>query len=206
MAKRRNILNRKARNECDVTCKCLVFNHVSLDGYFTDGKGDMSFAHNTAPDPEWDAFVEGNAGGECTLVFGRVTYELMAAFWPTAMAAASMPAIAERMNKLAKVVFSRTLEEATWQNTTLIKGDPGKAIRQLKAQPGKGLVILGSGSLVAQLAPLELIDEYQIVVNPVVLGRGRTLFEGVREKIPLQLTKTREFKNGNVFLTYEAKH
>ena len=182
--------------------KCLVFNHVSLDGYFTDGKGDMSFAHNVQPDPEWDAFVEGNASGNGTLIFGRVTYELMAAFWPTPMAAASMPAIAERMNKLAKVVFSRTLQKAAWHHTTLIKGDPGEAIRQMKAQPGEDLVILGSGSLVAHLAPLGLIDEYQIVVNPVVLGGGRTLFEGVRERIALKLTATRSFANGNVLLTY----
>src|SRR5512140_2439657 len=91
-----------------------VFNTVSLDGYYTDSKGDMSFAHNDRQDAEWDAFVESNAKGGGMLLFGRITYELMASFWPTPMAAQSMPVVAERMNNLPKVVFSRTLNKASW--------------------------------------------------------------------------------------------
>jgi dihydrofolate reductase len=180
-----------------------VFNSTSLDGYFSDANGDMSFAHKPKPDPEWDAFVEGNAAGGGTLLFGRITYELMAGFWPTPLAAGRMPVVAERMNNLPKVVFSRTLNKAPWSNTRLVKGDLAGEIRRMKKEPGPDMAILGSGSIVAQLAALGLIDEFQVVVIPVVLGRGRTMFEGVAEKVPLRLMRTRHFNNGNVLLCYE---
>src|SRR3989304_3988652 len=94
--------------------KLIVFNSVTVDGYFTDKNGDMSWAHKD--DPEWNAFVAGNAKGEGILLFGRVTYELMVSFWPTPMAMELMPDVAKGMNNLPKVVFSRTLDQATWQN------------------------------------------------------------------------------------------
>jgi dihydrofolate reductase len=144
--------------------KLIVFNHVSLDGYFTDANGDMTFAQNATLDPEWDAFVAGNASGGGTFVFGRVTYELMASFWPTPLAAENMPDVAERMNNLPKVVFSRTLEEASWNNTKLVKSDLTGEIRRMKQEEGDGMVIFGSGTIIAQLAQEGLIDEYQIVV------------------------------------------
>ena len=183
--------------------KLVAFNSTSLDGYFTDANGDMSFAHHIEGDAEWDAFVAGNASGGGVLLFGRKTYELMASFWPTPAAAQMMPVVAERMNNLPKVVFSRTLDKATWTNTKLVKEDLVGAVRKMKAEPGEDMAILGSGSIVSQLAPHGLIDEYQIVVIPVVLGKGRTLFEGVQDKVPLKLTKTRAFRNGNVLLCYE---
>jgi dihydrofolate reductase len=179
-----------------------VFNTTSLDGYFTDAHGDMSFAHGEGPDAEWDAFVEGNARGGGVLLFGRITYELMAAFWPTPLAARTMPVVAERMNGLPKVVFSRTLDQASWSHTTLVKADLVGEVRRLKEAPGPDLVILGSGSIVSQLAPHRLIDEYQIVIRPVALGRGRTIFEGVGERVPLRLKTSRAFRNGNVLLCY----
>jgi dihydrofolate reductase len=183
--------------------KLSVFNHVSLDGYFVDQHGEMSWAHANQQDEEWNAFVAQNAGGGGALVLGRVTYELMAGFWPTPAALETMPVVAERMNNLPKVLFSQTMDEATWNNTTLIKGDMAAAVRELKRTPGEDMVILGSGSIVAQLAQTGLIDEYQLVVNPVVLGTGRTLFGGVQEKLNLKLTKTRAFGNGNVLLCYK---
>ena len=139
------------------------------------------------------------------LVFGRITYELMASFWPTPLAIESMPVVAERMNSMPKVVFSRTLDQASWNNTKLVKGDMAAEVRKMKKEPGDGMVIMGSGSIVSQLAQEGLIDEYQIVVNPVVLGKGRTMFDGVKEKLNLKLTKTRAFGNGNVFLCYERR-
>jgi len=181
----------------------IVFNHVSLDGYFTDAKGDMSFARNDHPDAEWDAFVASNASGGGTLVFGRITYELMASFWPTPFAAETMPLVAERMNNLPKIVFSRTLDKTSWNNTQLVKDDLTGEIRRRKNEPGEDMVIFGSGSLVSQLAQAGLIDEYQIVVDPVALGKGRTMFEGIKERLPLKLKKTRTFDNGNVLLCYE---
>ncbi len=183
--------------------KLIVFNHVSLDGYFVDANGEMRFAHTKSPDAEWDAFVEGNARGGGMLLFGRITYELMAGFWPTPAAAAAMPLVAERMNALSKVVFSRTLDSASWQNTRVVKGDLPVEIRKMKKEMGEDMVIFGSGSIVSQLTPHGLIDEYQIVVNPVVLGKGRTMFDGIQEKVPLKLTSTRAFGNGNALLCYE---
>jgi dihydrofolate reductase len=183
--------------------KLVVFNHVSLDGYFVDANGDMSFARKDNQDAEWDAFVASNASGGGTLVFGRITYELMASFWPTPVAADTMPVVAERMNNLPKVVFSRTLDKASWINTRLVKGDLIGEIRKIKAEAGEGMAILGSGSIVSQLTEHHLIDEYQIVVNPVVLGKGRTMFDGIKESVSLKLTNSRTFGNGNVLLCYE---
>jgi len=183
--------------------KLAVFNHVSLDGYFVDASGDMSWAKVDQQDAEWNAFVAGNASGGGALVLGRITYEMMAGFWPTPMAIETMPAVAAGMNRMPKVVFSRTLHEASWNNTTLVKGEITAAVRALKHQSGPDMAILGSGSIVSQLAPAGVIDEYQIVVNPIVLGRGRTMFDGVRETLSLKLTQTRAFGNGKVLLCYQ---
>jgi dihydrofolate reductase len=181
--------------------RLIAFEQVSLDGFFVDAKGDMSWAHKQ--DPEWTSFTSSNASGDGALLFGRVTYEMMASFWPTPMAMERMPAVAEGMNRMPKVVFSRTLENVSWHNTTLVKGDVAAHVRKLKNEPGPGMAILGSGSIVSQLTQAGLIDELQIVVNPIVLGKGRTLFEGVEEKIGLQLMKSRAFDNGNVVLYYQ---
>ncbi len=181
--------------------RLIAFEQVSLDGFFVDANGDMSWAHKQ--DAEWNEFAASNASGGGALLFGRVTYEMMASFWPTPAAMESMPVVAEGMNNLPKVVFSRTLEKASWKNTTLVKGDIAAEARKMKRESGPGMAILGSGSIVSQLAQAGLIDEFQIVVNPIVLGKGRTLFEGVKEKVALKLINTRAFGNGNVVLSYE---
>jgi dihydrofolate reductase len=181
--------------------RLIVFNQISLDGYIADAKGDMSWAHKD--DPEWTAFSSENAGGNGVLLFGRVTYDLMAGFWPTPAALQSMPAVAEGMNRMQKVVFSRKMKKATWQNTTLVKKDIVSAVTKMKSARGPGMVILGSGSIVSQLTEAGLIDEYQMIVNPIVLGKGKTMFEGVKKKVTLRLTRTRPFTNGNVGLWYD---
>jgi len=181
--------------------KILVFEHVSVDGFFTDDKNDMSWAHSQ--DEEWNAFMSSNASGNGELLFGRLTYEMMAAFWPTPQAAQMLPTVAAGMNRMRKIVFSRTLDRVGWQNTTLVKGDLVAETTRLKQQHGPDIAILGSGSIVSQLTEARLVDEYQIVVNPIVVGRGRTLFETVRTKMPLSLTQTRKFTNGNVVLWYK---
>jgi len=178
----------------------MVFDQVTLDGYFTSANGDMSWAHKS--DPEWNEFVAGNARGGGRLVFGRVTYDMMASYWPTPQAARDNPVVAKQMNAMPKIVFSKTLDKVSWSNTTLIKDDPAPAMRQLKKEPGENMVILGSGSIVSQLAQAGLVDEYQIIVNPLVLGKGKTLFATVKERVGLKLTKTRAFQNGNVLLCY----
>lgn len=182
--------------------KLVVFNQLSLDGYFTDKYGDMTWAKENS-DAEFDEFTTENARGGGTLLFGRVTYDLMASFWPTPQASKILPLVAERMNNLPKAVFSRTMKEASWKNTKVIKGDIAAQIRKMKKESGEGMAIFGSGNIISQLAKTGLIDEYQIVLNPIALGAGRTMFEGIKERLHLKLTKSRVFKNGKVFLCYE---
>jgi dihydrofolate reductase len=177
-----------------------VFNLVTLDGYFSGQGGDISW-HRV--DPELHEYAEKNATSGNTLLFGRVTYELMAGYWPSPEALKDDPVIAKGMNSSSKIVFSRTLKKAAWANTRLVKNDMLEEVRKLKQQSGSDLTILGSGSIVAQLAQAGLIDEYQILLNPVVLGKGTTLFEGVESKLTLKLTRTRTFGNGNILLCYE---
>jgi dihydrofolate reductase len=182
--------------------KLAVFNQVTLDGRFAAANGDMGWAHKH--DAEWNAFVAENAAADGPLLFGRVTYEMMVAYWPTPLALQNDRVVAERMNERPKVVFSRTLRDTRWNNTRLVTGDIAAEIRRMKAEPGGDMAILGSGSIVAQLAPKGVIDEYQIVVNPVVLGNGRTMFDGITENLSLHLTRTRTFGNGNVLLCYAS--
>jgi dihydrofolate reductase len=185
--------------------KLIVFNNVSLDGYFASEGGDISWLKSDSRDAEFDAFVADNAKVGGQLVFGRVTYELMASYWPTPVASENDPVVAERMNSLPKVVFSRTLAKAWWTNTELIRGDVVAEIRKMKNCSGEGMAILGSGTIVSQLAPEGLIDEYQVVVHPIVLGKGRTMFDGVKKKLALKLTNTRAFANGKVLLCYRPE-
>lgn len=180
-----------------------VFNHITLDGYFVDSAGQFGWARHGNDDPEFAQFVAENASGGGELVLGRVTYSLMASYWPTPVADQHMPEVARGMNASPKVVFSRTLEKAAWNNTRLIQGDLVTEMRMLKAETGPGMCILGSGSIVAQLAPHGLIDEYQMMIDPVALGEGRSMFDGIKELLNLKLAKTRIFKNGKVFLGYE---
>ena len=185
--------------------KLIVFNQITLDGYFTGQNGDLSWAKENQDDAEFQAFTRDNAKGGGVLLFGRVTYEMMAGFWPTPQAAAMMPEVAKQMNNLPKVVFSRTMEKAEWNNTTLVKGDIAGEVRRMKQAPGPGMVIMGSGTIVAQLATEGVIDEFQLVVYPVVLGRGRTMFEGVSRKLGMRLLSSRTFKNGVEVLCYEPR-
>jgi dihydrofolate reductase len=181
--------------------KMIVFNNVTLDGYYTGLDGDMSWAHKF--DPEWLEFTNDNAKGRAVLAFGRKTYEMMAGYWPTPMAMQNMPKVAEAMNKQPKLVFSRTMNEAAWSNTKLVKGDLISEVRKIKSEPGDDIVILGSGNLISQLAQAKLIDEYQIALTPVAIGKGKSMFEAV-DKTNLKLTKTRAFGNGTVMLWYQA--
>ena len=184
--------------------KLTVFNSITIDGYFTGPNGDLSWAYAVPQDAEWREFVGGNASGNGALLFGRVTYDMMAGFWPTPAAAQQMPDVAKGMNQMPKYVFSRTMKKASWQNTTVMSGDPATEVEQLKRQSATDITILGSGNLVAQLAQAGLVDAYQFVVIPVVLGAGRTMFEGVTSKPKLRATKTRTFGNGNVVWWYDA--
>ena len=180
--------------------KLTVFNLVTLDGYFAGPGGDISW-HNV--DPEFQELANASANSGNTLLFGRVTYELMASYWPTPEAIKDDPVVAQGMNSAEKVVFSRTLKNVDWNNTRLVRDDMLSEVRRLKQRSGKDLTVLGSGSIVAQLAQERLIDEFEILLNPVVIGQGKTMFEGVKDRFSLKLLNTRTFKNGNILLNYE---
>lgn len=175
-----------------------VFESISIDGYFADAHGDMSFAHAVVPDPEFLAWVDQNASDGGELLFGRKTYEMMAGFWTSPAAMQRQPAVAHGMTAAKKYVVSKTIKP-TWANTQLLEGDPVAVVRALKHTDGAPLVILGSGSLVATLGKAGLIDEYQFVVIPTALGSGRTVFA---QRQNLRLVDQRTFKNGNVVLSY----
>jgi dihydrofolate reductase len=185
--------------------KLIVFNNISIDGFFVDAAGDMSWAHNVRPDAEWQAYVASNATGDGELVFGRVTYDMMSGFWPTPAALERMPEVAAGMNRARKVVFSRTMEKADWENTRLLKGELATEMRKLKSETGGGMCILGSGTIVAQLADAGLIDEFHNVVVPVVVGKGRTQFETVTRRIEFEVKTVRAFANGNVLTIYAPR-
>src|SRR6266540_135827 len=178
--------------------KLHVFESISVDGYFTDASGDTSWAHGGREDAEFADWVSDNASSGGDLLFGRKTYEMMVAFWPTTMAAEQMPRVAKGMNAAKKYVASTTIKP-TWNNTHLLKGDLVKAVRDLKASDGPGITVLGSGSVVAKLGESGLVDQYQFVIVPVALGGGRTVFT---KGCKLRLVDQRAFRCGNVVVTY----
>ncbi|MBS1963687.1 MAG: dihydrofolate reductase [Bdellovibrionales bacterium] len=185
--------------------KLSVFESISVDGFFTDAEGDMSWAKPAERDPELDAFSKDSSTRGGTLIFGRVTYEMMAGFWTSDMAKQMMPEVAGGMNASPKIVFSKTLASADWAGTRLVKTDPVAEIRRLKQESGPDMCILGSGSIVSQLSAAGLIDAYQFVVVPVVIGKGRSLFETVRDPFPIKLESSRAFPSGRVLLTYSKE-
>lgn len=180
--------------------KLFVFNLVTLDGYFEGPNRDIGW-HNV--DAEFNEYAIGMLDSVDTLLFGRVTYELMASFWPTPDAIKNDPIVAGKMNALPKIVFSKTLKKVEWNNTRLVKDNIEEEIKKMKNQPGKGMALLGSGSIMSEFAKRGLLDEYRIMVNPIILGDGNRLFKGIKDRINLKLIKARTFRNGNVLLYYE---
>jgi len=180
--------------------KLSVFNFISIDGYYKDLHNDISWHRHGEEESEYS---EQSLEAENILLFGRVTYEMMAGFWPTAEAIKNIPVVAERMNRSEKIVFSDTLQEAEWNNTSIMKGDIAAHIRELKKTPGRDLTILGSGSIVTQFANAGLIDGYEIMIDPVALGAGTPVFQGLKNKLDLKLINTRTFSSGVITLSYE---
>jgi dihydrofolate reductase len=180
-----------------------VFNNVTLDGFFTDTKNNMNLFHSEN-DPEWQNFATENASARnATLLFGRKTYELMKSFWPTDEAKKVMPEVASAMEAMEKIVFSRTLKDPGWSNARVISGNLAEEVRKLKHQAGKDLLIMGSGSIVSQLTKERLIDRYTMVIWPIILGAGRTMFAGIDDVIALKKVDERTFTNGNIVATYD---
>jgi dihydrofolate reductase len=173
---------------------------ISVDGYFEGPDKELDWH---VVDKEFISYAIDLLNSVDTLLFGRVTYQMMAEYWPTPAAIEDEPIVAERMNFLPKIVFSPTLEKVEWQNSRLVKGNIAEEVTKLKHQAGKDMVIFGSSDLAVALTKLGLIDEYRIIVNPVLLGSGKTLLEGLHERLKLRLIETKTFSSGTVLLCYQ---
>jgi dihydrofolate reductase len=193
--------------------RIVTFDRVTADGYFATEDGKLDWA---VPDEELDkAAMQGDQAFD-TILFGRRTYEMFEKFWPYALdesGAASDPhrpgrrspemrAMAVFLNETPKVVFSKKLDKATWRNSRLVHDLDPREIEALKKQPGKDMIMFGSGSIASQLTQHGLIDEYQLVVSPVLLGSGRPLLSGASKSTKVSLLEARTYPSGNVKLRY----
>lgn len=177
-----------------------AFNFISLNGFYKGLDEDISWHRHGAEESSFAS--DSMEGRKSILVFGRKTYEQMASWWPSPMALETMHDVAAGMNESAKLVFSTTLQQADWVNTRLVKTDMVEEVRKLKADPDVVMTILGSGSIVRQLAEAGLIDTLQIMIDPVVLGEGTPLFGGLKNKLDFRLTDSKVFPSGVVLLSY----
>jgi dihydrofolate reductase len=177
--------------------KIFVSNVMSVDGYFEGPNKAFNFF--TPPDDFFE-YARNMMTDVSAIIYGRVTYKFMEAYWPHAKDNDAV--ITERMNNLPKIVFSKTLASADWYDTTLIRDIVPEEIIALKQQPGNDMVILGSGEIVSALANLGLIDEYRVIVAPIILGGGTPLFKGIDKRLSLQLTDSKILSSGAVLLYY----
>jgi dihydrofolate reductase len=195
--------------------RIVMFNQVSADGFFSDPQGGLDWV---VQDPEIQArAVAGMPQGD-TVLFGRKTYQQFAAFWPNALkdlkaagphgenkAEPAFAAMANWLNDSKKLVFSKSLKKANWNNSELLSELDPQQLSALKQKPGKDMLIFGSGSVVSQLSHHGLIDEYRFVVCPLLLGSGKTLLGDLTKRVSLKLTEAQPFRSGNVMLTYTLR-
>jgi len=196
--------------------KIVVFDRVTADGYFAATDGNLNWA---VPDDAIDrAALEGIPGTD-TMLFGRRTYDQFESFWPRVASdspnapdphvpgrqSQTLRAMANWINEAAKIVFSKTRKEVTWKNSRLVKELDPREIEAMKNGPGKNMIVFGSGSLVSQLTKLGLIDEYHFILNPVLLGSGKSLITGVPKPSRLKLLEAKTYDSGNVVLRYALK-
>lgn len=180
--------------------RLIVWNLMTLDGFFEGPSSwDLDW-HNDVWGEELERFSLEQGASADLLLFGRRTYEGMAAAWQTAEGE-----IADFMNSVSKVVFSRTLDRTDWANTRLVKEDAAQEVARLKRQPGKNILVFGSAELVATLLQHGLVDEYRIGLAPVILGAGTPLFKASPERIRMRLVETRPLTTGCVILSYRPE-
>ena len=177
--------------------KITLFMNVSLDGFFEGPNHDLSWATR-----DFEAFSPDSSSATGAMLLGHRTYDLMKIFWPTPQAAQTEPAVAKYMNERLKLVVSHQPFEPGWQNVRVISNGVRSEIEKLKQQPGADIIIFGSNNLCVSLLQWGLLDEVQLLVNPVVLGQGTSLFHGLTEKANLKLTNSKPHKSGNILLTY----
>lgn len=180
--------------------KLIMWNLVTLDGFFEGpGRGQIDWFEAVWGE-ELERFSLEQLTSADLLLFGRVTYEGMVSYWPAATGE-----IAEMMNGVSKVVFSRTLEKADWQNTQLVKTNPVERVTELQQQPGKDILVFGSADLASTLTENGLIDEYRLGLVPLILGRGTPLFKPSPHSIKLRLLEARLLTTGAVVLRYKPE-
>ena len=177
-----------------------MWNLVTLDGFFEGRKSWDIDWHDTVWGEELERFSAEQAKSIGMLLFGRVTYQGMASFWPK-----EKGEIADFMNRVPKVVFSKTMEKAEWNNSRLVKGNAEDEVAKLKGQSGKDLFIFGSANLSASLTRRGLIDEYRLCLAPIVLGGGNPLFKESPGRLKLKLAEARPLKSGGVILYYQRE-
>jgi dihydrofolate reductase len=177
-----------------------VFNFITLNGFYKGPGGDISWHRHGQEENE---YAGKSLNSDNILLFGRVTYEMMASYWPTDMAKQNDPKLAEGMNLAEKIVFTNTLKNPEWNNTKVIGGDIISEVKKLKESGSKDMTILGSGSIVSQFADAGIIDSFQIMLDPVALGEGTSIFNKITQKLDLKLTGSNIFRSGVVLLHYE---
>ncbi|MFZ4620576.1 MAG: dihydrofolate reductase family protein [Bacteroidota bacterium] len=178
--------------------KLYLFNMITLDGFF-EGKEPWDLGwHNV--DAEFNTFAVEQLESTGLLLFGRKTYEGMAQYWSSDQANNDDPVVTKLMNLMPKIVASRTMTEASWNNTILLKENIADEISKLKSLPGKDIGLFGSADLASSLS--SVIDEYRIIIAPVVLGSGTPLFKTAAGMVRLQTKNVRTFNNGNILIYY----
>jgi dihydrofolate reductase len=180
--------------------KLFAFNMVTLDGFFEGPNREIDW-HN-ADNQEFNDFAVEQMSTVDSLLFGRKTYQMMASYWPTEIAIQSDPIVADLMNRVSKVVFSRTMDAVEWNNTRLIRENAAQEIQNMKSQAGKDMAIFGSANLISTI--MHLMDVHRVMVNPILLGSGTPLFKSTGEKTFLKLINVRSFDSGNVLLSYQS--
>src|SRR5919197_3399460 len=185
-----------------------VFIHVTLDGFFAGPNDEIDWFKAIKKDAGWEKHTHKESqSGSTTLLFGATTYKMMKGFWPNPAGIQSDPDMAKVMNECPKIVVSKTLksveDEPNWKNVRILHDLSHDTITKLKEESSSGTItILGSGSIVQQLANMDLIDEYELVIVPIILGNGKYLFKDIKIT-EMKLVESRSFQNGLVSLRYQ---
>lgn len=181
---------------------------ISLDGFISGSDNDMSWV-TAGYNEEMAEYEDGFVSSADTLLLGRVTYESFAGSWPKVpdnpKVSAGEREYAKKLNAMKKIVFSTSLVKADWNNSSISREINQEEIMKLKKAPGKNIIIYGSASIVMELTKIGLIDEYQLLVHPILLGSGKRLFDSNEGKRPLKLLSTDTYSSGVVGMYYEPK-